>query len=1257
ESAWLSLLKTELDNGRPIWYQGSSAPCNGVVHAFVCDGYQNDDFFHFNWGWGGSYDGYFYLGNLNPGYNTFSELQSAIIKIAPNSLPDGYDGFLLSTKTVGIGIKGGTAKIKINSSKDWKPISDQSWLAIAPAMGTIDSTTITFGAFANTTTNNRTANVTISAPGSASQTITVTQYGKYEVTAGNLKTVLSSQLSTITNLTLSGTIDARDFKTMRDEMPALADIDLSDVVIVEYSGSDGPISQKYTYSANGIPRFAFRSVELTHGKTSLKSIVFPPLITSIDDNAFAGCKNLTIEGVPNGVTSIGGNAFSECNCTTKFTIPASVTFIAEWAFNRFNGPLHVDQNNQKYSSLEGILFDKSQSELIQCPVSKKGSYTIPSTVTSIGLYAFDHCTELTSIQIPSSVTSIKEGAFRNCTALTSLNIPSTVTSIGLRPFSNCSGLLSIDDKNPNYSALDGVFFNKTQTKLISCPVWKAGTYTIPSTVTTVSDEAFYHCDNISTIIVPSGVKSIGNFSFNCTGLSSLYVHSVSPVDLSSALYTFNDFTTSTCKLYIPHATTSLYAASTQWNNFRNIVEIEQSGIFLSNTSVSIRKNGGSAVVNISSSEDWSASSDQAWLTITPVTGSNHANTITLAATANPTTSIRKAIVTISTTGLASQAIEVLQYGNVHVTAGNLKSILSNQLSTTTDLTLIGTIDARDFRTMRDDMPALTEINLSDVIIKEYIGTEGTVMENNSVTYPANEIPSYAFFTTNPSDGKYSLKAITFPQTLNSIGSFAFGRCTSINSFEIPASVTLIKDQAFYFCKGLINVEATNSNYFSQEGILFNKDKTTLMKFPGLKTGSYTIPSSVQTIKEDAFAQCDKLTSITIPSSVTTIDPTAFGYCYGLKSINIPSSVTSIGIGLFQYCRNLTSIEIPSSVISIGSGAFMGCEGLNSITAYSNVPVDLTHSPFVFSGVNIKTCILYVPCGAKPLYSVADQWKDFETIVEMPNQAPVANAGTDQTIHGGKMATLDGTSSADAEGFALTYKWTAPTGITLNETSVSKPTFTAPDVVTTTNYTFSLIVSDGSLDSPADEVIVTVTPNNAPTANAGTDQFINENSLYTLDGSASTDPDKDILTFKWIAPAGITLSSETTVNPTFTAPKVIANTNYTFSLVVSDGTLDSPVDEVTVTVKIPTGTDPMTKDQKLMVYPNPTSGLLKIYLEEYHEQEYLIEVFNSWGQLKLAALKSTEEKESKIDLSSFSDGIYLIKVTTKNQSYQQKIIKK
>ncbi len=183
-----------------------------------------------------------------------------------------------------------------------------------------------------------------------------------------------------------------------------------------------------------------------------------------------------------------------------------------------------------------------------------------------------------------------------------------------------------------------------------------------------------------------------------------------------------------------------------------------------------------------------------------------------------------------------------------------------------------------------------------------------------------------------------------------------------------------------------------------------------------------------------------------------------------------------------------------------------------------------------------------------------------------NTAPVANAGADQTVEEGTLVTLNGTASSDADNDPLTYLWTAPDGITLNDNTLAQPTFTAPEVATSTTYEFSLVVNDGKVNSSPDVVVITVTnANTAPVANAGADQTVEEGTLVTLNGTASSDADSDPLTYLWTAPDGITLNDNTLAQPTFTAPNVATSTTYEFSLVVNDGTVNSLPDVVVITV--------------------------------------------------------------------------------------------
>lgn len=258
------------------------------------------------------------------------------------------------------------------------------------------------------------------------------------------------------------------------------------------------------------------------------------------------------------------------------------------------------------------------------------------------------------------------------------------------------------------------------------------------------------------------------------------------------------------------------------------------------------------------------------------------------------------------------------------------------------LTISGSGKIEDYRSDIDQPWYSNRSDITSVIIEPgvtSIGSQAFYYCSNltSITIPSGltSIGEMAFFYCS------ALTSVTIPNSVISIGNFAFGSCTGLKSITIPSSVTSIENNVFQDCTGLTNitVDSSNPSFCSESGVLFNKDKTTLIYCPRGKTGSYTIPDGITVIKDYAFYYNSKLTSITIPSSVASIGSSAFRECFRLTNIIIPSSVTSIEDNVFWGCSNLI-IYIPGG-ISIGSDAFYSTAGRITYTVDSSNNVTIT----------------------------------------------------------------------------------------------------------------------------------------------------------------------------------------------------------------------------------------------------------------------------------------------------------------------------
>ena len=240
-----------------------------------------------------------------------------------------------------------------------------------------------------------------------------------------------------------------------------------------YGPSTNSTTRSYYYIPSNLKTVVVTGGNILYGAfygcTGLTSITIPEGVTSIGPYAFDGCSGLTEIVIPDSVITIDDYAFYYCKKLTSIEIPDSVTSIGDKAFYWCTDltEVVVDEDNQYYCSIDGILYDKNISTLIYCPAEAN----------------------LTSITIPNGVTSISDCAFENCDNLTSVTIPNGIINIGERTFYNCTGLTSI---------------------------------TIPDSVITIDDYAFCYCTKLTSITIPSNVTSIGHYAFQyCDMMTSI----------------------------------------------------------------------------------------------------------------------------------------------------------------------------------------------------------------------------------------------------------------------------------------------------------------------------------------------------------------------------------------------------------------------------------------------------------------------------------------------------------------------------------------------------------------------------------------------------------------------------------------------------------------------------------------------------------------------------------------------------------------
>ena len=618
------------------------------------------------------------------------------------------------------------------------------------------------------------------------------------------------------------------------------------------------------------------------------------------------------------------------------------------------------------------------------------SVTIPNTVKTIGDHAFANCSSLPSITIPNGVESIDWASFFGCTSLTSIYIPESVIDLGGGPtfacevFLRCSKLSSIQvaDNNPNYSSQDGVLYNKNKTALLCYPAGKAyssfaatvnriervafhgnkmSSIDIPGSVNSIGDNAFTECTNLESVILPVSVNAIGQYCFSdCVNLRDITVHWTNPAGVTVDPDAFSGTNTSLITLHVPAGAKAQYQSDPFWGSlgFGTIDDgTSNYSLSVSLNSLSFTAPGEQKTFAVTSNTDWTVSSDESWATVSPASGSNN-GTVTVTTGANTTTSQRTATITVSGTGVTSQTVSVTQAASTTPPGGktwNLTATMTATLNSAGVLTISTTAPSEampDYSNSTSRPWHDERLNISSVVIDDKVTAIGSYAFSQcpnltSVTLPnsVQTIGRYAFANCN------SLNAITFPISVTSIGSDAFQGC-NFSAVTIPASVTSIEASAFRSCGNLVSIEVDPANmvYSSEAGVVYNKNKTTVVMCPPGKSGAFRIPNTVTIIGASAFDNCEGLTYVTIPNSVTTIEMSAFRSCNGLSAVTIPMSVTFIDIQAFQHCSVL-----------------------KDVTVEWTTPLSLSTTPFYGNQQNMT---LHVPRGTKELYEADPYWGTF-----------------------------------------------------------------------------------------------------------------------------------------------------------------------------------------------------------------------------------------------------------------------------------------
>ena len=648
-----------------------------------------------------------------------------------------------------------------------------------------------------------------------------------------------------------------------------------------------------TSAISYVPKSALKTVVITGG-------------TSINNYAFSGCTTLTSITIPEGVTRIGSEAFSCCSALSNVVIPESVTSIDSRAFEFCTSLTKITIPNgvksigysafSSCSRLSTVVFGSNIESIGDSAFKGCSALTtvsIPNKVTIIAEEVFAQCSKLSSVSIPFGVTNICDDAFVDCTSLASIIIPDSVATIGNYVFSGCTGLTSVTIPAGVTSMGSKVFEGCTKIQHISVPtivissIPKSALKTVVITGgTSIDSYAFSGCTSLTSVVIPDSVTQIGSSAFSgCSSLERItlpfvgqsikepgdrnqypigYIFGTSRytggIETTQLYYGLNTSSTTVGTYYIPSSLKYVIITGGEipygaFYNCSNIASIVISG--------GTNNIGGAAF--------------------------------------NRCTNLNSIEIPKTVTRIGLNAFyQCTKLENVYIT--DVASWCNIDFECEYDY------NSQEYECFSNPLYYANNLYINNQLVTEVIIPEGVT-----------SIPHKAFYCTN-------ITRVSVPDSVIYVGEDAFNIISDSSYNEYDNALYLGNETNPYVI--LVKAKATNIT-----SCQINNNTRVIYQnafYDCSSLQSIDLPATITCIGDRAFLGCKSLKGVTIPSGVTDIGHNVFFGCSSLENIVIPDGVTHIGLQAFMNCTNLKSVTIGSSVERIDCSAFLNCNKVTSV---------------------------------------------------------------------------------------------------------------------------------------------------------------------------------------------------------------------------------------------------------------------------------------------------------------------------------------